>query len=72
MIVQGETIAAIATAVVPQQGSVGIVRLSGKEAIAIAHLLFHAPGQQTWATHRILYGYIRHPQPSNSSMKPYS
>jgi len=62
MIVQGETIAAIATAVVPQQGSVGIVRLSGKEAIAIAHLLFHAPGQQTWATHRILYGYIRHPQ----------
>lgn len=62
MIVQGETIAAIATAVVPQQGSVGIVRLSGKEAIAIGHLLFHAPGQQTWATHRILYGYIRHPQ----------
>jgi tRNA modification GTPase len=62
MIVQGETIAAIATAVVPQQGSVGIVRLSGKEAIAIAHSLFHAPGQQTWATHRILYGYIRHPQ----------
>jgi hypothetical protein len=24
--------------------------------------LFHAPGQQVWATHRILYGYIRHPQ----------
>lgn len=62
MIVQGETIGAIATAVVPQQGSVGIVRLSGKDAIAIAHSLFHAPGQQTWATHRILYGYIRHPQ----------
>ena len=62
MIVQGETIAAIATAVVPQQGSVGIVRLSGTEAIAISHSLFHAPGQQTWATHRILYGYIRHPQ----------
>lgn len=38
------------------------MRLSGKEAIAIGHLLFHAPGQQTWATHRILYGYIRHPQ----------
>ena len=28
---QGETIAAIATAIVPQQGSVGIVRLSGAE-----------------------------------------
>lgn len=59
---QGETIAAIATAVVPQQGSVGIVRLSGSYAIAIAHSLFHAPGHQTWETHRILYGYIHHPQ----------
>jgi tRNA modification GTPase len=62
MLIQGETIVAIATAVVPQQGSVGIVRLSGKDAIAIAHALFHAPGHQKWETHRILYGYIRHPQ----------
>lgn len=60
--VQGETIAAIATAVIPQQGSVGIVRMSGKEAIAIARTLFHAPGHQAWETHRILYGYVRHPQ----------
>lgn len=62
MFVQGETIAAIATAVVPQQGSVGIVRMSGKQAIAIARTLFHAPGRQPWETHRILYGYLRHPQ----------
>jgi tRNA modification GTPase len=61
-IVQGETIAAIATAVVPQQGSVGIVRMSGQDAIAIAHTLFQAPGRQVWETHRILYGYVRHPQ----------
>ena len=60
--VQGETIAAIATAVVPQQGSVGIVRMSGKDAIAIARTLFQAPGRQVWDTHRILYGYVRHPQ----------
>lgn len=60
--VQGETIAAIATAVVPQQGSVGIVRMSGKEAVAIARTLFHAPGRQAWETHHILYGYVRHPQ----------
>ncbi len=59
---QGETIAAIATAVVPQQGSVGIVRLSGQNALEIAHKLFHAPGNQVWESHRILYGYIRHPQ----------
>jgi tRNA modification GTPase len=56
------TIAAIATAVVPQQGSVGIVRLSGSEALQIAQTLFHAPGHQVWESHRILYGYIRHPQ----------
>ncbi|MFK0734808.1 MAG: tRNA uridine-5-carboxymethylaminomethyl(34) synthesis GTPase MnmE [Gloeotrichia echinulata GP01] len=56
------TIAAIATAVVPQQGSVGIVRLSGSQAMAIARTLFYAPGRQVWETHRILYGYIRHPQ----------
>ncbi|MBD1832212.1 tRNA uridine-5-carboxymethylaminomethyl(34) synthesis GTPase MnmE [Cyanobacteria bacterium FACHB-472] len=62
MFVQGETIAAIATAVVPQQGSVGIVRVSGAKAVAIAHTLFFAPGRQQWESHRILYGYIRHPQ----------
>ncbi|BAZ28265.1 tRNA modification GTPase TrmE [Cylindrospermum sp. NIES-4074] len=56
------TIAAIATAVVPQQGSVGIVRVSGSQAMAIAQTLFHAPGRQVWESHRILYGYIRHPQ----------
>ncbi|ALF52175.1 tRNA modification GTPase TrmE [Nostoc piscinale CENA21] len=56
------TIAAIATAVVPQQGSVSIVRVSGSQAMAIAQTLFHAPGKQAWESHRILYGYIRHPQ----------
>ncbi|HEY9878876.1 MAG TPA: tRNA uridine-5-carboxymethylaminomethyl(34) synthesis GTPase MnmE [Leptolyngbyaceae cyanobacterium] len=61
-IMQGETIAAIATAIVPQQGSVGIVRLSGAEAVAIARRIFHAPGQQAWESHRILYGHVREPQ----------
>lgn len=56
------TIAAIATAVVPQQGSVGIVRVSGEEAVQIAECIFHAPGKQVIESHRILYGYIRHPQ----------
>ncbi|OKH49288.1 tRNA uridine-5-carboxymethylaminomethyl(34) synthesis GTPase MnmE [Calothrix sp. HK-06] len=56
------TIAAIATAIVPQQGSVGIVRASGSEALDIAKKLFHAPGKQAWESHHILYGYIRHPQ----------
>ncbi len=62
MLATNETIAAIATAVIPQQGSVGIVRLSGNTALEIARYIFHAPGSQTWESHRILYGYIRHPQ----------
>ncbi len=53
---------AIASAVVPNQGSIGIVRLSGAAALPIARQLFQAPGQQTWESHRILYGYVRHPQ----------
>lgn len=57
-----DTIAAIATAIVPEQGSVGIVRLSGSESVAIAKNLFRAPGQQAWESHRILYGFIRHPE----------
>ncbi len=62
MLATNETIAAIATAVVPQQGSVGIVRLSGATALEIAQQIFHPPGTQVWESHRILYGYIRHPQ----------
>ena len=58
---QGETIAAIATAIAPQQGSVGIVRLSGANAVAIARALFHAPGKQPWESHRVLYGQVRDP-----------
>ena len=58
----GETIVAIATAVVPQQGSVGIVRLSGSNSLAIAKTLFDSPGKHEWSSHRILYGYIRDPE----------
>ncbi|MEG4012199.1 MULTISPECIES: tRNA uridine-5-carboxymethylaminomethyl(34) synthesis GTPase MnmE [unclassified Microcoleus] len=59
---KGGTIAAIATAIVPQQGSVAIVRLSGAAALKIAETLFRAPGKQIWESHRILYGHIRHPK----------
>ncbi|MBE9176349.1 tRNA uridine-5-carboxymethylaminomethyl(34) synthesis GTPase MnmE [Synechocystis salina LEGE 06155] len=56
-----DTIAAIATAIVPQQGSIGVVRLSGPQSLAIAKTIFDAPGSQTWESHRILYGHVRHP-----------
>ncbi len=60
-VIQRDTIVAIATAIVPEQGSVGIVRLSGAEAVAIARQLFHPPRSQPWESHRILYGQVRHP-----------
>ena len=59
---QGDTIAAIATAIVPEQGSVGIVRVSGSQAVAIAQQIFHPLGRPPWESHRILYGTIRHPE----------
>jgi tRNA modification GTPase len=61
MVTAASTIAAIATAIVPEQGSVGIVRVSGPEAVAIAQKLFRAPGQQPWESHRILYGFVQRP-----------
>ncbi|MBD3880761.1 tRNA uridine-5-carboxymethylaminomethyl(34) synthesis GTPase MnmE [Phormidium tenue FACHB-886] len=57
-----DTIAAIATAIVPQQGSVGIVRVSGSRAVTIAQTIFRAAGRQAWESHRILYGQICQPQ----------
>ncbi|NDC34960.1 MAG: tRNA uridine-5-carboxymethylaminomethyl(34) synthesis GTPase MnmE [Synechococcaceae bacterium WB9_2_112] len=56
-----DTIAAIATAVAPGEGSVAIVRLSGPKAEAIARRLFVAPGEQVWDSHRIVYGYVVDP-----------
>jgi tRNA modification GTPase len=61
MVTAASTIAAIATAIVPEQGSVGIVRVSGPEAVAIAQKLFRAPGPQPWESHRILYGFVQRP-----------
>ena len=59
---QNTTIAAIATAAVPQQGGIGIVRLSGANAFSIAASLFRSSGQQPWESHRILYGHLCHPE----------
>ncbi len=54
-----DTIAAIATAVVPGQGSVGIVRLSGSQALAIAQAIFTpARPRAAWKSHQMIYGWI--------------
>ncbi|MCJ2543276.1 tRNA uridine-5-carboxymethylaminomethyl(34) synthesis GTPase MnmE [Thermostichus vulcanus] len=55
-----DTIAAIATAVVPEQGSVGIVRLSGSQALSIAQTIFTpARPHRLWKSHQMIYGWIR-------------
>jgi tRNA modification GTPase len=56
-----DTIAAVATAVAPGEGSVAIVRLSGPQAEAIGRCLFVAPGDQVWDSHRVLYGHVVDP-----------
>ena len=57
----GDTIAAIATAVAAGAGSVAIVRLSGPAAEVIGRRLFVAPGSQAWESHRVLYGHVVDP-----------
>ncbi|WP_431708634.1 tRNA uridine-5-carboxymethylaminomethyl(34) synthesis GTPase MnmE [Geminocystis sp. CENA526] len=61
-IIQQETIVAIASAVVPNQGSIGIVRLSGVTALEITQKIFIPQGKPSWKSHQILYGYIQHPE----------
>jgi tRNA modification GTPase len=56
-----DTIAAVATAVAPGQGSVAIVRISGPRALAIGRGLFIAPGGKVWESHRVLYGHVVDP-----------
>ncbi|MEI6426997.1 MAG: tRNA uridine-5-carboxymethylaminomethyl(34) synthesis GTPase MnmE [Pseudanabaena sp. ELA607] len=65
-----DTIAAIATAIAPQQGSVGIVRLSGSEAKAIAGRIFRAASRQQqnpdhWQSHQVIYGWVLQPETSS-------
>jgi len=56
-----DTIAAIATAVAAGAGSVAIVRISGPQAEAIGRQLFQPAGQQSWESHRVLYGHVTDP-----------
>ena len=53
-----DTIAAVATAVAPGQGGIAVIRLSGPQAMQVVQNITHFPGQQEWATHRVLYGHV--------------
>ena len=53
-----DTIAAIATAVSPGQGSIAASRISGSSAIEISKNIVDVPGIQDWSTHKVLYGHV--------------
>jgi len=53
-----DTIAAIATAVSPGQGSIAVIRISGSSAIEISKTIVHVPGMHDWNTHKVLYGHV--------------
>ena len=53
-----DTIAAIATAVSPGQGSIAVIRISGSSAIEITKTIVHIPGTHDWNTHKVLYGHV--------------
>jgi len=53
-----DTIAAIATAVSPGQGSIAAIRISGSLAIEIIRSIVHIPGTHDWTTHKVLYGHV--------------
>ena len=53
-----DTIAAIATAVSPGQGSIAVIRISGSSAIETSKNIVHIPGTHQWSTHKILYGHV--------------
>ena len=53
-----QTIAAVATAVAPGQGGIAVVRLSGPAAEVVGRSVVSIPGQQLWASHRVLYGHV--------------
>ena len=53
-----DTIAAVATAVAPGQGGIAVIRLSGPQAQQAVQAVTRFPGQQEWASHRVLYGHV--------------
>tara|TARA_B100000700_G_scaffold48170_1_gene50801 strand:+ start:839 stop:2233 length:1395 start_codon:yes stop_codon:yes gene_type:complete len=53
-----DTIAAIATAVSPGQGSIAVIRVSGSSAISVTKTIVHIPGMHHWSTHTVLYGHV--------------
>ncbi len=53
-----DTIAAIATAVSPGEGSIAVIRISGSSAIETGKSIVDIPGIHNWDTHKVLYGHV--------------
>lgn len=57
---QSDTIAAIASP--PGEGGVGVVRISGNDALSILLRLFFSAGKAKISTHRFVHGWIKNPK----------
>jgi len=57
---KGDTIAAIASP--PGEGGVGIIRISGADALPILLRLFFPAGKGKISTHRLIHGWIKNPK----------
>jgi tRNA modification GTPase len=57
---QGDTIAAIASP--PGEGGVGVIRISGNDALSILLRLFFPAGKAKISTHRFVHGWIKNPK----------
>ena len=53
-----DTIAAVATAVVPGQGGIAVIRVSGPAAEDVGRSIVQVPGRQDWESHRVVYGHV--------------
>nr|WP_063416534.1 tRNA uridine-5-carboxymethylaminomethyl(34) synthesis GTPase MnmE [Prochlorococcus marinus] len=61
-----QTIAAVATAVAPGQGGIAVIRISGLQAEAVGMAVVKVPGQQSWGSHRVIYGHVMEADGSRS------
>ncbi len=66
-----DTISAISTAL--GEGGIGIVRLSGPQALPILQRVFRQPSgrtRRTFESHKLYYGQVRDPEPPDSGTGP--
>ena len=58
IVANGDTIAAIATAISLGKGGIAVIRVSGKEAINSCKNIVETKSKFAWESHRVFRGFI--------------